>query len=589
MKKFISLSLILLSFLFTVQTAKAQYEVQKIFPENTDDFDVFGEDVDIAGDFLICGARGDDDAGDKEGAAYIYHNNDGVWEQHSKLFAEQSQMWDFFGDGVCISEDYAVLISCYNVAGVFTGKIAIFHYNSDTDTWEQQFFIEKPEGLPDDAMFGKSCDIDGDNLIIGMRPFDSETGVNGSAYIYNYNGTTWTLTAEITPEDAVSSDIVGQYVSISGDYAIVSAHCADSPSPNIGYACIFKNIEGTWTELTKIIGQQEGSYFSEGLAMNENYAIIGACEDVEGNIDQGAVYVYENNSDTWTQTQKLIAPDGEQGARFGSDIAFNDNYLIIGANYTSVSGGYSAAYIYENIDGTWIFVEKLQPDDAQAGDRFGDAVALSGNTFIVGANRHDVNGNENSGAAYIYSPEIIQSTENDIIQFDVPNQVGDEIINTTEHTVNLDVEAGTDVTNLIPTISISYLSTIDPETGIAQNFTNPVEYTVTAENGDEQIWTVTVNILAGLTDLSANKISIYPNPSNGIFFLDFPRSQKGLGNVKITDITGKIIFSKDVACNVSTSKINLTNQPAGIYFINIKTKSPLLGGWGSYTEKLIIQ
>ena len=171
------------------------------------------------------------------------------------------------------------------------------------------------------------------------------------------------------------------------------------------------------------------------------------------------------------------------------------------------------------------------------------------------------------------------SEENDITNFDVPNQVGDEIINDTEHTVNLDIEAGTDISALVPTIEISTNATIDPETGITQNFTTPVEYTVTAENGDEQIWTVTISTLAGLTDLSENIISIYPNPSNGIFTIN--NEQLTINNLTITDITGKTI--KQFTIFNSQFTINLNNQPDGIYFLNIETEN------GSFVKKLIIQ
>ena len=49
-----------------------------------------------------------------------------------------------------------------------------------------------------------------------------------------------------------------------------------------------------------------------------------------------------------------------------------------------------------------------------------------------------------------------------------------------------------DVTALVPTITIAATSSISPASGIAQDFTNPVTYTVTAENGDELVYTVTV-------------------------------------------------------------------------------------------------
>lgn len=49
--------------------------------------------------------------------------------------------------------------------------------------------------------------------------------------------------------------------------------------------------------------------------------------------------------------------------------------------------------------------------------------------------------------------------------------------------VRLDFTAGTDVSHLVPTITISNYATIEPESGVAQDFTNPVYYTVTAMNG----------------------------------------------------------------------------------------------------------
>jgi len=49
--------------------------------------------------------------------------------------------------------------------------------------------------------------------------------------------------------------------------------------------------------------------------------------------------------------------------------------------------------------------------------------------------------------------------------------------------VRIDFPAGTEVTHLTPTITISDYATIEPESGVAQDFTNPVYYTVTALNG----------------------------------------------------------------------------------------------------------
>jgi len=82
----------------------------------------------------------------------------------------------------------------------------------------------------------------------------------------------------------------------------------------------------------------------------------------------------------------------------------------------------------------------------------------------------------------------------DILTFDIPNQVS-STINTTDTTVTVVMPYGTDVTALVPTITISQGASISPLSGVAQDFSNPVQYTVTAENGtDQKVWTVTVTL-----------------------------------------------------------------------------------------------
>ena len=68
------------------------------------------------------------------------------------------------------------------------------------------------------------------------------------------------------------------------------------------------------------------------------------------------------------------------------------------------------------------------------------------------------------------------------------------IINESAKTINIDVPVGTNVTKLAPSISVSEKATVNPASGVAQNFTNPVFYTVTAEDGSTTTYTVIVAI-----------------------------------------------------------------------------------------------
>lgn len=86
-------------------------------------------------------------------------------------------------------------------------------------------------------------------------------------------------------------------------------------------------------------------------------------------------------------------------------------------------------------------------------------------------------------ACDIENEPYIQGAEDEkqILKFEVEGVVGN--IDENAKTVVLDFPAGTDVSHLTPTITISNYATIEPESGVAQDFTNPVYYTVTAMNG----------------------------------------------------------------------------------------------------------
>ena len=89
--------------------------------------------------------------------------------------------------------------------------------------------------------------------------------------------------------------------------------------------------------------------------------------------------------------------------------------------------------------------------------------------------------------------EVGASTATDILTFTFTEQTGAATINATLHTVSIEVEWDADVTDLTPTITVSSGATIDPLSGVSQDFTSPVVYTVTAEDTvTEQEWTVTV-------------------------------------------------------------------------------------------------
>jgi len=92
---------------------------------------------------------------------------------------------------------------------------------------------------------------------------------------------------------------------------------------------------------------------------------------------------------------------------------------------------------------------------------------------------------------------VTPSTATDILTFNFLTPAVTGTVNNVLHTVALTVPAGTNVTNLAPTITLSAGATVSPLSGAGQNFTSPVTYTVTAADGTtRQAYIVTVTIEA---------------------------------------------------------------------------------------------
>ncbi|PLW98978.1 MAG: hypothetical protein C0594_17630, partial [Marinilabiliales bacterium] len=95
---------------------------------------------------------------------------------------------------------------------------------------------------------------------------------------------------------------------------------------------------------------------------------------------------------------------------------------------------------------------------------------------------------------------LTQSSENDILTYTFPEATSAAVIDDVNHTVDIEVAWDADVTSLVAEFTVSTLATIDiagtaqESTITANDFTSPVVYTVTAEDGTPQAWTVTVTI-----------------------------------------------------------------------------------------------
>ena len=92
------------------------------------------------------------------------------------------------------------------------------------------------------------------------------------------------------------------------------------------------------------------------------------------------------------------------------------------------------------------------------------------------------------------TPPVVKSTAKDLTKFSFAalSPVVDATIDASTKAITATVPAGTDVTKLVPTITISDKATVSPATGVAQDFSKEVSYTVTAEDGGTVVYKVNV-------------------------------------------------------------------------------------------------
>ncbi|NCC37159.1 MAG: hypothetical protein EOM24_34895, partial [Chloroflexia bacterium] len=131
-----------------------------------------------------------------------------------------------------------------------------------------------------------------------------------------------------------------------------------------------------------------GDIFGYSVAVSGDTLIVGAFRaDVGDNLDQGAVYVFTRSGTSWSQQQKLVAADGADGDFFGIAVALDGETALVGAWGAGVGGNdaQGAAYVFTRSGTSWSQQQKLVADDGAEDDLFGGSVALDRETVLVGA------------------------------------------------------------------------------------------------------------------------------------------------------------------------------------------------------------
>ena len=219
--------------------------------------------------------------------------------------------------------------------------------------------------------------------------------------------------SKLVADDGSGGDAFGGSVALSGDYALIGARFEGPAGDDLGSAYVFVRTADGWIQQAKLTADdaEEGDRFGISVGIDGDYAVVGASGEDSGGDNAGAAYVFMRQGDTWTQQAKLTAADANEDDRFGVAVAISGDYAVVGAiGDDDIKDDAGATYVFVRNGTMWSEQVKLNATDAVNGDAFGNAVALDGTTAVIGA-VGDNFPDGNSGSAYVFERDGAVWTE----------------------------------------------------------------------------------------------------------------------------------------------------------------------------------
>jgi hypothetical protein len=375
----------------------------------------FGSSVAIDGSNLGIGAILADGGADNSGAAYVFKITDSNNFPQTKLSGNSTaKTGDHFGNSLDISGDTLVIGAHWMDDGDLSNSgaayVVKFSYDESQDLWDTEG-VELTGDPVENAEFGYAVAISGDVVVVGAHK-DSEKGIySGSVYVFRNNGSTWIREAKLYADDAQAYEYFGSSVAIDGDTLVVGATKGKGGEGDLQtgsvYVFEYNHNDLVWEQKTELFGNDlgDGDKFGYSVAIEDDTIIVGAPRHDDSETDSGAAYVFRRDAGTWIQDPNFTASGLFKKAYFGHSVALSGNTAVVGAyrNDLDVDSNLlvdaGSVYVFRFDGSIWPEEEKLIPADAVGGEEFGWAVAISGDTVVVGAHK---DGNF-AGSAYVFT------------------------------------------------------------------------------------------------------------------------------------------------------------------------------------------
>jgi len=270
-----------------------------------------------------------------------------------------------------------------------------------------------------------SSDADLSNLSLSSGSLSPTFDAATLAYSASVDFATSAITVTATLADSAASVTVDGIITSSGS----ASHSISLNQGSNSITLVVLAEDGLTTQTyTLTVARQAASNFAQQaylkasnteandrfgykIAISGNTLVVGAfIEDssatgIDGQqndnsaSNSGAVYVFtRDSSSVWSQQAYLKASNTGAGDFFGSAVAVSGNTIVVGASSedsdiagqnNELASSSGAAYVFTRVGTTWSQQAFLKASNAETNDVFGVSVAISGNTIAIGAQGED--------------------------------------------------------------------------------------------------------------------------------------------------------------------------------------------------------
>ncbi len=331
------------AYLFDASTG---LQIVKLLPSDGTENAEFGYSIAIDNGIVAVGAKGDSENGTSAGAAYLFDVATGM--QLAKLLPNDGAAEDEFGNSIAINNGIVAVGAWHaDEYGNASGAAYLF----DVSTGNQ---LDKL--LPDTGnnyqTFGVSIAIDNGIVAVGARTYF----VLGQGYTfakaYLFDVPTGNQLNMLQPDILnLYGDLGGFFadcIDINNGLVAVGAPNRSVVSDHSGAAYVFD--VSTGSQLTYIVpgDAHDKDNFGISISIDNGIVAVGAHQDDDNGFNSGSAYFYD--ALTGAEINKLIASDGAASDLYGCSIAIDGNFAIVGAKDDDDNGDNSgSAYVYSGI------------------------------------------------------------------------------------------------------------------------------------------------------------------------------------------------------------------------------------------------